>query len=467
MESNNHEIIEAKNFRNKILDRNAALGTGACEIMAAAINAVHPYQCVRDYIKLKGTLFEIGQQRIDLETIRRIFVIGFGKASVPMAKALIDIIGGKLTSAKVITKDERFLADDGYQSTLEVLLGGHPIPTRDSVAATRKVLESLPELFEDDLVLIVVSGGGSALFTDPINGVTLDDLQQMTQLLLRCGADIHEVNTLRKHLDQVKGGRLANKLRPALIHTLILSDVIGDRLDMIASGPTVPDATTFSDAEKIIRKYHLVEKVPHSILMRLDEGIKGEIQETLKPDALLPHSLHHHLVGSNIKALKAAKQRAEDLGFQSQIISSHLTGHTDNVAEFLMGMIHSVMSHGEPIKPPACLIFGGETTVVVKGTGKGGRNQDLALKMVRWLSDMPGVLFVSLATDGEDGPTDAAGAVVDGIVFRDSLLMCQFDIETYIQSNDAYPFFEAVDGLIKTGSTGTNVNDIVMILFNQ
>ncbi len=467
MKTNNQSFTDADIFRNKILNRNGSLGTAACKIIDAAIEAVNPYDCVADYVKSTETVLEIGHHHIDYGSVKRIFVIGFGKASVPMAKALIDILGEKITFVKVITKDEHFLSENGYQDILEVYLGGHPLPTRDSVKVTREILQSLPELFNDDLVLILVSGGGSALFTDPIEGLDLDDLQELTRILLRCGANIHEFNTLRKHLDNVKGGRLALKLQPASVHTLILSDVIGDKLDMIASGPTIPDPTTFSDAKKVIAKYNLEGKVPLSILTCLDKGIKGEIPETLKPSDFLINVVHQHLVGGNINALRAAKQHAEGLGYRSQIASSHLTGDTDDVAEFLMGMINSVISHGEPINPPACLIFGGETTVVVQGEGKGGRNQDLTLKMVRLIADIPKILFVSLATDGEDGPTDAAGAVTDGFVLRDSLVICQFDLNTYIKNNDAYHFFDEVGGLIKTGSTGTNVNDLVLILIDH
>lgn len=459
--------ISIRSFINPVLLRNEKMGRDACEIMNAAIKAVDPYRCVREQISLSDEKFKVGNKYYPLDNFQRMFVLGFGKASVPMARSLMDLFGERIIYSKVITKDERFLAANGYQDKLQVLLGGHPIPTAKSIESTQFLLDSLPELTKNDLVWVVVSGGGSALFTKPINNVSLDALQQTTDLLLRSVADIQEINTIRKHLDQVKGGRLAMRLHPASVHTMILSDVIGDRLDMIASGPTVPDPTYFCDALAVIKKYQLKHKIPRSIMKSLEKGAAGKLSETMKPDDRRNIRLENHLVGTNIKAAESARNCAEELGYQSLIVSSHLTGKTEDAADFLDGIIQTELKHQQPVKSPACLIFGGETTVEVKGDGLGGRNQDLALKMVSRLADCPETLFISLATDGEDGPTDAAGAVVDRTVFRDATEQLDMKIEDYIANSNSYNFFKRVGGLIKIGSTGTNVNDLIVILMGE
>lgn len=457
----------AEDFRNSVFVRNQKMGSDACEILAKAIQAVDPYDCVYEQIQLDGQLLHIGVKVLPFAEFNRIFLIGFGKAAVPMAKAVIDKLGQKITQASVITKDEKFISENGYGKKLSVLIGGHPLPTEDSIRSTEAVLESLPRLNPDDLVLVVISGGGSALFTNPVSGVTLADLQNLTQKLLKCGADINEINTLRKHLDQVKGGRLAARLQPAHIEALILSDVVGDRLDMIASGPTVPDPTTYLDALSILNHYDLINQVPKAILSSLEKGRDGILPETLKPGGLPINMVGHHLVGTNYLAAEAARRHANTLGYHSSIISVALTGRTDHVDEFLNGILQTTIAYNQPVKQPACLIFGGEPTVNVTGDGLGGRNMDLTLRMVPKLVDKFGTLFVSYATDGDDGPTDAAGAVADSAVLSEGKNKFGLAIEDYLENNDSYHYFEQVGGLIKTGSTGTNVNDLMIMLVNQ
>lgn len=467
MEYARNPLVNPQQFMNDVLARNGKLGQSSCEIMAAAINAVDPYQIIREMVKLSEGVLIMEQEAIPLNNIERIFIIGFGKAAAPMAKALLDILDEKICTADVVTKSERFLEGVGYNKKLNIYLGGHPIPTESSVQSTKAVLEKLCDLTSNDLVLVAISGGGSALFSDPIPGISLNDLQIMTDLLVRSGADINEVNTLRKHLDQVKGGRLAERLFPAKVRTLILSDVVGDRLDMIASGPTVSDPTTFEDALHIIEKYDLHEGLPESIRQKLALGYRGELKESLKSKDFQELDVKNYIVGSNIKAARAAKEKAELLGYNSLIITSHLTGRTRNVAETLGAICQTEMDYAQPMKRPACLIFGGETTVAVQGGGKGGRNQDLALHMVRRVSEMPGVLFISLATDGEDGPTDAAGAACDAKVYHEGAAVAGLSVDTYIDTNNAYNYFESLGGLIKIGSTGTNVNDLIFIMIND
>jgi hydroxypyruvate reductase len=289
----------------------------------------------------------------------------------------------------------------------------------------------------------------------------------MTEILLKSGANIDEINAIRKHLDQVKGGGLAVILQPAHVQTLVLSDVIGDRLDVIASGPTVPDPSTYQDALDILGRYDVLEQVPSGILQHLELGREGVIPDTLKPGQLPSEKISNHLVGTNFLAAQAAYIHAKSLGYHTAIISTALTGLTENVADFLKGTIQTALANGHPVTKPVCLIFGGEPTVNVTGKGLGGRNMDLALRMVPRMAEMDGVLFVSLATDGEDGPTDAAGAVADALVFNEGREKFGLNIDTYIQDNDAYHYFERVGGLIKTGATGTNVNDLILILIDQ
>lgn len=451
-------------MNNVVFERNGRLGEDARKILVSAIEAVNPYKCVLDNISLSDGKLSIGGQNLSLDQLGRIFVIGLGKSAVPMAKGIIDLLDTRISTAVVITKDKKFLEADGYKKRLVVRLGGHPVPTSASIAGTKAVLESLPPLEENDLVLVLISGGGSALFTQPVADVTLDDLQTLTQVLLKCGADINEINTLRKHLDQVKGGRLALRLWPAMVKTLILSDVIGDPLDMIASGPTVTDPTTYDEALAIIDKYVVKNQVPSSILTYLTKGLIGQEPETPKTGQISPERIQNILIGTNYMALDAGRNCAKALGYNSLIISSHLTGKTDDVAEFLGGIINTEIGYDQPVNSPWCLLFGGETTVNVQGQGLGGRNQDLVLKMVERLRKLKGLLFVSFATDGDDGPTDAAGAVCDGLVYDEAGNDHHMNIQHYIAENDSYHFHQKIGSLIKTGSTGTNVNDLILIL---
>ncbi|MBG0771682.1 MAG: DUF4147 domain-containing protein [Anaerolineaceae bacterium] len=455
--------IGQNSFDNRVLRRSSSLGEDAKAIMAAALNAVDPYTCVQSHLSLNEKVLTINGERIFTEEIDRIFLIGIGKASVPMAMGVLDEMADLITKALVVTKDDKFLEMNGYQGKLEVFLAGHPVPTADSVDATQKVIDAIPQLTENDLGITLISGGGSALFTDPVEGISLTDLQTTTSLLLKSGADIQEINTIRKHLDGVKGGRLAARWAPAQNQTLILSDVIGDDLDMIASGPTVADPTTFEDAWKIIEKYRLTDATPQSVLIVLKDGMVGKIAETPKPAEFEQITVRNHLIGTNRLAALAAKEGAEELGYQAEVLTTTLTGTTDLVAESLAEVINERIAERLPDDKPNCLIFGGETTVNVTGTGKGGRNQDLVMRMVPFLAERDNVLFISLATDGDDGPTDAAGAVADGQVYQEGAETLGLKIEEYIANNDAYEYLKKTGCLMKTGATGTNVNDLIFI----
>lgn len=459
--------IGAERFQNAVLRRLGDLGEQACEVMAAAINAVDPYVCVQSYLSFEEGTLTIGHTQISLDEIGRIFLLGLGKASVPMSMAVLDGLGDSVDGATAVTKDEKFLAQNGYRDKLVVYQGAHPVPDERSIAATEAVLNQLPQLKADDLVIVVISGGGSALFTYPIEGVSLGDLQELTTLLLRSGADIQEINTIRKHLDRVKGGRLSALLAPAQIQTLILSDVIGDDLDMIASGPTVADPTTYAEAWQIVQKYNLVDAVPQAVRAALTEGLEGELPETVKPSQMQELRTQNHLVGTNLLAAEAAQAMAEQFGFKTEILTTTLTGLTEKVVLDFAELVEQMIAKREESDSPLCLIMGGETTVNVSGDGLGGRNQDLAARMAPVLAGKPGVLFISLATDGEDGPTDAAGGVMTGDVMREGMEEQGLDVGAYIANSDAYHYLKKTGALIKIGATGTNVNDLILMFFEK
>ena len=314
-----------------------------------------------------------------------------------------------------------------------------------------------------DLVLVVISGGASALLPAPTPPLTLRDKQRTTDLLLRAGADIFELNAVRKHLSALKGGRLASLAYPATVVSLLLSDVIGDPLDVIGSGPTAPDPSTYGDALRSIAEYSLTRKVPAVVFHHLEQGARGNLPETPKPGDPLFQNVHNVLVGSNRQALRAAAEKAKALGYRPLLLSSTMRGETREVAGVHAEMVREILSSGHPAKPPLCLLSGGETTVTVKGHGRGGRNQEFALAAAIQLSGSTNWLVLSAGTDGTDGPTDAAGAVADGTtVARAMSAGCP--PQQHLQANDSYTVFQSIKDLVKTGPTGTNVMDIHLFL---
>ena len=378
-----------------------------------------------------------------LPSAQRVFAFGLGKAACAMTQALADET--KLTDTLVITKHASSLTVE----PVTVIEGDHPIPGTASVKAGKAAVKFASQLTPDDLLICLISGGGSALMTAPC--VPLADLQALTFELLACGARIDEINTLRRHLDQLKGGGLAHfaASRGARTVSLLLSDVVNASFEAIASGPTAADLTTCADALSIIEKYKLKNKIPDSISQSL--------RETLKPDNPIFDRVHNIVIASNEIALFAAQAQAQSDGFQTKIIQMGMQGEAQVVGYELASKFRESLVE---MRRPFCLLAGGETTVILKGKGKGGRNQELALAAVDVLAGLENIMFVSLATDGEDGPTDAAGAVVTGETAQraGSLGMSAPD---YLSRNDAYTFFAALDDLIKTGPSGTNVNDLV------
>lgn len=422
-------------------------------ILAAAIEAVEPSAALRRAVRRQGEQLHITGQIYALAQFTHIYLAALGKAAQPMAEALADLLGTHLTAGLVVTKHAAPTANE----RLEVLEGDHPVPGTRSLQAGKRLLEFCGQARPTDLVFCLISGGGSALASAPRAGLTLHDLQQLTRQLLACGASISEINTLRRRLDRVKGGGLAQRAVPARLVSLVLSDVVGDPLEAIASGVTSPDPTTRQDALEVLVHYNLKELVPPAILKTLLES-----PETPKPgDALFDHH-QTILVGSNLVAAQAALRQAEIEGFHPYLLRTDLTGDASLAGAALSRELRWEAQHGKPAPRPACLVAGGETTVTLHGDGKGGRNLELALAAVTELANFPDVLLVSLATDGEDGPTEAAGAVVSGETYARALALGMHP-EDYLRRNDAYTFFEALDDLLKPGPTGTNVNDLTFL----
>lgn len=431
----------------------------AQQIFAQAVSAVHPQNIMANQISLKGQTLRIGGHSYSLARFKRIFVAGCGKASAAMAAGLEKILGARINAGLINVKY-------GHGEKLRYIRcqeAGHPLPDENGLKGALEMMKMLRHLNEEDLVIFLISGGGSALLPAPIAGITLKEKQKVTDLLLRCGATIQEINTLRKHLSLLKGGGLAKLTFPATLISLILSDVVGDPLDAIASGPTVPDPTTFKDCAEILDRYNLWSKIPSAVAKHIREGLKGKREETLKAGAEAFKKVTNIIVGNNLLAMKAAQQKARSLGYKTLLLSSRIIGETREVAKVHTAIAKEVLATGIPLSPPACILSGGETTVTLKGKGKGGRNQEFALAAALDIVGIKGVVILSAGTDGTDGPTDAAGAFADGeTVLRAKArgLMA----ETYLAQNNSYPFFKRLGDLFITGPTGTNVMDLRVIL---
>ena len=380
-----------------------------------------------------------------------------------MGSATAEVLGDRLQAGILVTKQgQAGIYPEPVDSRLQVLEAAHPVPDQSSLEASRQVIDLLGKLEAEDLLLCLISGGGSALLTAPAEGIHLDDLQQLTSLLLGCGASIFEINTLRKHLELLKGGGLARLAAPAQLAALALSDVIGDPLDVIASGPAVPDPTSFADTLKILKSHRIFDQVPDSIRQRLLLGAQGSLPETPKPGEACFERVGNVIVASNRQAAHAAAAQAEQEGFKSIVLTTSLQGEARQAGRFLAALARELAAGEAFIQKPACLILGGETTVNLQGSGLGGRNQELALGAVADLAGLGSVLLIALATDGGDGPTDAAGAVVSG----DTLSLARqlgLEAAAALQNNDSYHFFQPLGALLKPGPTQTNVNDLAFL----
>lgn len=436
----------------------------AMAIFKAGLAAVNPEKAVSKAVTRTGDVLKVVNgvkivKKIDLKKINRIFLVGAGKGTAPMAKAIEKTLGARLEKGIISVKTGHGLK----LKKTSVLEAGHPVPDSGGVAAAKKVRTLLSNTEPGDLVFSLISGGGSALLPLPAQGLKLSEKQKVTKLLLECGATIHEVNGVRKHLSELKGGQMARLAMPAEVVNLMLSDVVGDDMDTIASGPFVPDRSTFEEAAVIFAKYKLMKKLPAAVRQHLKKGLTGQIPETPKKDDPAFTNVTNLIVGSNLICLKAAEAEAKKRGFTSLILSSTIEGETREVAGMHMAMAHEILASGHPLKPPACLISGGETTVTIHGKGKGGRNQEFALAAAVGLDGLDDVLIMSAGTDGTDGPTDAAGAIVTGQTCAKAA-KAGLNPTWHLASNDAYPFFEKLGDLVRTGPTLTNVMDIRLVL---
>lgn len=429
----------------------------ALEIFGAAVAAVQPARLFREHLALCGNELLVCGQAIPFAEIRRLFVVGAGKATAAMAVEAEHILGDLITAGLVVTKYGHALPT----SRIQIWEAAHPVPDEHSAEGVKLTLQLLADAGAADVVLCLLSGGASALWCDVPVGLTLEDMQKTFNLLLRSGAAIDEMNAVRKHLSDIKGGQFIRHCGGARVFTLMISDVPYDDPGVIASGPTVPDTSTFADVKRIIQKYRLETGLPTCVLDYLRAGLAGHIPETPKPGDELFHRVHKRIIGSNKLALQAAQATARSMGYNTLLIKKVITGDAFLEARKLVSL---AQSYGGA--KPVCILQGGETTVKVTGSGKGGRNQHFVLAALQALAT-PGftgnILVLSAGTDGTDGPTDATGAIAGSDTLQQAAFL-QLDMDGYLANNDAYHFFEKTGNLVITGATGTNVMDVMMAI---
>jgi len=449
--------MEHGDKKELVMGRN--LKAEARQIFEAGLKAVDPKVAVKRFMALKGNNLQIGEKEIDLKKFNHVWAIGAGKGSAAMAQAVEEILGDRLSGGLVVVKYDHLAPLE----KIRLREAGHPAPDESGWRATRELAELVAKMDRKSLLVFLLSGGGSALLPMPVEGITLEEKMATTNLLLKSGASIAEMNIIRKHLSQIKGGQLARLANPATLVSLILSDVVGDSLDVIASGPTVGDPSTFQDCRVVLDRYSLSEKLPSSVRFYLEAGLRGEVPETPKPNDPIFSGSYTTLVGNNLQALKAAAEKAKMLGYHTLILSSMIEGDTTEAAGFHSALLREIVRSGHPVAPPACLISGGETTVVVRGKGKGGRNLEFSLAAALDIEGLMDVCLLSGGTDGTDGPTDAAGAVVDGHTITRAFAQ-GLNAREFLAENDSYHFFQHLDDLLITGPTNTNVMDLRVML---
>jgi hydroxypyruvate reductase len=433
----------------------------AADLCEAALAAVDPAAAVRRGFRVVAGRLEVGGRSFALERFRDIWLVGAGKAAVAMAAPVVDLLGERLRGGVVVTKDGHVVRE--LSGKVHVLEASHPLPDVRALAAAREMATLLAEVGPDDLVVLLLSGGGSALSTLPADDITLAELADTTDALLRSGATIAELNAVRKHLERLKGGGLARLVRGATLVTLAIADVVGDEPSVIASGPSVADPSTFEQALAVLDRHGLRARLPRSVVGRLERGLAGTVPET--PKAGDPAFLRavYALVANNALAAEAAVEKARALGFDALLLTTRLQGEAREVGRVVAALAREVSAADRPVKRPGCLVLGGETTVTVRGPGRGGRNQELALGAALELEGVPSTLVTAFGTDGTDGPTDAAGAMATG----DTLVRSRalgLDAARHLAENDAYGFFAPLGDLVLTGPTGTNVSDLVFVL---
>lgn len=436
----------------------AQLRKAAGEIFQAALGAANPRVSMQRHLRrdgenllVNGGVYDLGQGKI--------YVVGAGKAAAAMAGAVEEVLGDRVSDGVVVVKD-------GHGVPLRRIRtheASHPLPDARGVEGTAAILALLTRTRPEDLVIVLISGGGSALLPAPVEGIALREKQTATGELLASGATIEEINAVRKHCSRLKGGQLARAVQPASCLTLVLSDVIDDPLDVIASGPTVPDPTTYEDALRVLSRYALHDRMPASIGRHLEKGSRGEVPETPKAGDACFDKSRHVIVGNNLESLLAARDRAARMGFHTLLLTTGLRGESREVARVLAAFLLETRRSGHPIPPPACLLLGGETTVTIRGKGKGGRSQELALAVAIDIAGAEDCVIFSAGTDGSDGPTEAAGAVADGETCLRAKAAGSDPLRA-LEDNDAYHFFQDLGDLIQTGPTLTNVMDVTLLL---
>ncbi len=434
------------------------------DIYSRAILAVNPVSSVKNNLRLKDKkLLLLSNKKktieFNLKDYKRIIVVGAGKATASMARAIEDMLGELIWGGVIVVKY-------GYTEKLDfidTIEASHPVPDSNGVAGAKRILDILSESDENDLIISLISGGGSALMPLPPESISLEEKRATTDLLLKSGATIHEINSVRKHISLVKGGNLARISYPSTVINLMVSDVVGDNMDVIASGPFVPDNSTFSDARDILEKYNMINEVSSCILDYIEAGIDGKIKENPDTGSEVFNRVTNLIIASNIIALKAAKEEAEKKGYNTIILSSFVEGETKDVARMHSDIVREVLSSSNPVSIPGCIVSGGETTVTVRGGGLGGRNMEFAMHSAKYIRGYKNVLISSVGTDGTDGPTDAAGAMADGTTIERALKL-NLDVNEFMRNNDSYNFFKQLGDLIITGPTNTNVMDVRIIL---
>lgn len=431
----------------------------AAAIFQAGLQAAAPGAAIKKHCRLAGGILVVDGHSYDLDLFSRVIVLGAGKAGAAMAFAIEEILGERLSTGIISVKYGHL----EHLNKITTYEAAHPVPDENGHLAAQAIYDLALSADEKTLVICLISGGGSALLPLPVPGLSLFEKQETTKALLACGATIHEVNAVRKHLSAIKGGGLARAVYPATLISLILSDVVGDDLDSIASGPCVPDSKTFGDCLAIFKKYAIDQQIPARVHHYIESGVAGTVPETPKAGQDFFTKTLNVIIGSNFSALLKGKEKAGQLGYNTFLLSSQMEGETHLVASLHMAIAREIWQHDHPVPKPACLLSGGETTVAVKGSGKGGRNQEFALAAALNMPGMENIVVLSAGTDGTDGPTDAAGAFADNSTLLRAVQQ-QLDPLDYLENNDSYNFFDALGDLYITGPTNTNVMDIRIIL---
>jgi glycerate 2-kinase len=439
-----------------------SLRADARAIFSAGLRPVDPFDAVMRTLELRNNHLQVALKTYDLAAIQNIYVAGCGKAAARMALAVETLLQNRICGGIAVVKYGHGLQLD----KIKTVEAGHPIPDLAGLNGARAVMNLARECGAADLLIFLISGGGSALLPCPVDGLSLEDKQKTTKALLQSGATIQEVNAVRKHISKIKGGRLAQVAAPAQLIALILSDVIDDSTEAIASGPTAPDSSTYADCLRIIDRYDKLREIPPAVIDVLDRGAKGEIAETPKPSDKVFDTVQNIIVGNNRAAVAAAQRHAEALGYRTTVLSTSMAGESRVVAKSHVALAKDIRRSNSPSSPPNCLISGGETTVTVRGEGLGGRNQEFCLSAAVEIEGLDGLVILSGGTDGSDGPTDAAGAIVDGSTI-DRGRAKKLDAKKFLERNDSYHFLQATGDLLVTGPTFTNVMDLQITLIHQ